>query len=84
MISITHKNCAYIIGDYVIKNAPIYCKGSRSARDLIKNKEILRDDIFIYIYLYEVNKMTMHALTIIIMWSDRCMCTTSSDSSYYQ
>jgi hypothetical protein len=51
MISITHKNCAYIIGDYVIKNAPIYCKGSRSARDLIKNKEIQNNN-----YLFARNK----------------------------
>ena len=44
MNSINHENKEYIIGDYVINNAPIYCKASRSARDLIKKKLIEKNN----------------------------------------
>jgi hypothetical protein len=37
---ITFENKKYILGDIVIKDAPIYSKGCRSVRDLIKKKEI--------------------------------------------
>ncbi len=36
MISINHKNNTYINADYILQNAPIYSKGARSSRDLIK------------------------------------------------
>ena len=40
MNSFTYENKKYISGDHIITNAPIYSKGSRSARDLIKKKLI--------------------------------------------
>lgn len=43
MISIKKNNFTYIIGDYILKNAPIYSKGIRSTRDLIKKKNIPKE-----------------------------------------
>jgi hypothetical protein len=40
MISIKYKNNSYILADYILENAPIYSKGSRSTRDLVTKKEI--------------------------------------------
>ena len=40
MTTITIENKQYIIGDYILENAPIYSKGSRGSRALIKNKDI--------------------------------------------
>lgn len=40
MNHITFENKKYILGDITIKDAPIYSKGCRSVRDLIKKKEI--------------------------------------------
>lgn len=40
MNSISHENKKYVNGDYILKNAPIYSKGCRSSRDLLKKKEI--------------------------------------------
>lgn len=40
MNHITFENKKYILGDIAIKDAPIYSKGCRSVRDLIKKKEI--------------------------------------------
>lgn len=40
MITITFETKEYIIGDYILENAPIYSKGSRGSRALIKNKDI--------------------------------------------
>lgn len=37
---ITFEDKKYILGDIAIKDAPIYSKGCRSVRDLIKKKEI--------------------------------------------
>ena len=37
---ITIDNINYISGDYILSNAPIYCKGYRSSRDLIRQKKI--------------------------------------------
>ena len=37
---ITIENKKYVIGDIIIKDAPIYSKGSRSVRDLVKKKGI--------------------------------------------
>jgi hypothetical protein len=39
---ITFENKKYILGDIVIKDAPIYSKGCRSVRDLIKKKDCPR------------------------------------------
>lgn len=44
-IAINNKN--YVNADYVLKNAPIYSKGVRSSRDLIRKKNINCDN-FIY------------------------------------
>ena len=44
---ISHENRKYIIGEYILKNAPIYSKGCRSSRDLIRKKEIPNSS-FIY------------------------------------
>ena len=35
-----YENKTFVIGDYVLANAPIYSKGCRSSRDLIKKKNI--------------------------------------------
>lgn len=40
MTTITFETKDYIIGDYILENAPIYSKGSRGSRALIKNKDI--------------------------------------------
>jgi len=45
---ITIENKKYIIGDIVLTEAPIYSKGSRSVRDLIKKKGI-ENNKFIYV-----------------------------------
>jgi hypothetical protein len=37
----------YVLGDYVLNNASLYCKGCRSSRDIIKKKEI-EEKFFIY------------------------------------
>jgi hypothetical protein len=47
MDSITINNKNYVNADYVLKNAPIYSKGIRSSRDLIRKKNINCDN-FIY------------------------------------
>ncbi len=39
-VSVTYNNSKYIDCDYIMKNAPIYAKGARSTRDLIRKKEI--------------------------------------------
>ena len=53
MITITHNNNEYVIGDYVIKEAPIYSKPSRGRgpRELIRKKEIEENK---YLYAREV------------------------------
>lgn len=43
MISILNNNNKYILADYIITNAPIFSKGVRSSRDLIKKKNIDKD-----------------------------------------
>jgi hypothetical protein len=40
MESIKYENKTYVSGDYVLVNAPVYSKGCRSSRDLIKKKNI--------------------------------------------
>jgi len=47
MISITLDNITYINGEYILEEAKIYSKGSRSTRNLIKNKKI-DNSMFIY------------------------------------
>ena len=37
---IKYENKSYVNGEYVLSNAPIYSKGCRSSRDLIKKKNI--------------------------------------------
>jgi len=37
----------YVCADYILQNAPIFCKGVRSSRDLIRKKNINKDD---YVY----------------------------------
>ena len=41
-------NINYILGDYILLNAPIYSKGCRSSRDLVRTKKI---EAFEYIYV---------------------------------
>lgn len=43
MISINYNNKDYIEGGYILDNAPIYSKGCRSSRDIIKKKNIVSD-----------------------------------------
>ena len=40
MISINYNNKDYIEGNYILNNAPIYAKGCRSSRDLVKKKNL--------------------------------------------
>ena len=47
METLNYNNITYIHSDYILENAPIYSKGSRGARNLIKNKDI-KEDNFIY------------------------------------
>ena len=47
MNTIEYQNNIYINGDYILENAPIYSKGVRSSRDLVKKKNI---DKTLYIY----------------------------------
>jgi hypothetical protein len=42
----------YILGDYILKNAPIYSKGCRSSRDLVRQKKIPAAN---YIYVRNIN-----------------------------
>jgi len=44
-------NIEYIMVDYIRENAPIYSKGSRSSRDLMKRKKINQED-YIFMKLY--------------------------------
>ena len=37
MITIINNN-NYILGDYILINAPIFCKGFRGVREMIKKK----------------------------------------------
>jgi len=43
MICITYNDKNYVQGDFILTNAPIYSKGCRSSRDLIKKKNIVTD-----------------------------------------
>jgi hypothetical protein len=52
MISINYKNNTYINADYILLNAPIYSKGLRSTRELIKKKCV--EDVN-YIFAREKN-----------------------------
>jgi hypothetical protein len=40
---INYENKNYILGDYILESAPIYSKGCRSTRTLIKKKNISSD-----------------------------------------
>ena len=50
LISIDNIN--YILGDYILKNAPIYSKGCRSSRDLVRTKKI---DASKFSYVRKIN-----------------------------
>ena len=45
-------NINYILGDYILLNAPIYSKGCRSSRDLVRTKKI---DAFKFSYVRKIN-----------------------------
>jgi len=49
-------NINYILGDNIISNAPIYAKGCRSSRELIRNKKIEASK---YIYGRQINDKWM-------------------------
>ena len=49
---ITIDNNNYILGDYILINAPIYSKGCRSSRDLVRTKKIEASK---FIYVKKVN-----------------------------
>lgn len=44
MLTIDYENIKYVHGDYIIEHAPIYCKGTRGCRDIIKKKLIDKND----------------------------------------
>ena len=50
MISIKYKGTKYIIGDYILENAPIYSKSCRNTRELISKRNITE-----YIYAKKRN-----------------------------
>ena len=50
LISIDNIN--YILGDYILNNAPIYSKGCRSSRDLVRTKKI---DASKFSYVRKIN-----------------------------
>lgn len=54
-----HENTTYILSDYILQNAPVFCKGCRSSRDLLRRKNITQDK---YIFVRK-NKKT-HEMTI--------------------
>jgi hypothetical protein len=54
MISIKYKGTKYIIGDYILENAPIYSKSCRNTRELISKRNITE-----YIY---AKKKTINGL----------------------
>lgn len=49
-----HENTTYILSDYILQNAPVFCKGCRSSRDLLRKKNITQDK---YIFIRK-NKKT--------------------------
>jgi len=50
MNTLTINNIEYVLSDYILKNAPIYSKGARSSRDLMRRKKISKND-FIFMKL---------------------------------
>ena len=55
LLTIKIKKCKYVSCDDIMKNAPVYSKGSRNTRTLIKKKDI-EDDMFIYARLNDKGK----------------------------
>ena len=51
---ITINNINYILGDYILANAPIYSHSCRSSRDIIRNKKIESSQ---FIYARKINEM---------------------------
>ena len=47
METLNYQNEKYILGDYILTNAPIYSKGCRNSRDIIKKKKL---ELTNYIY----------------------------------
>ena len=50
---ITINNINYILGDYILANAPIYSHSCRSSRDIIRNKKIESSQ---FIYARKINE----------------------------
>lgn len=48
-----HNNTTYISADYILKNATLFCKGSRNSRDLLRRKNITQDN---YIFVRKDRK----------------------------
>lgn len=44
METITYNNITYVLSDYILQNAPIFCRSIRNSRDLVKRKNILEDN----------------------------------------
>jgi hypothetical protein len=55
-------NINYILGDYILLNAPIYSKGCRSSRDLVRTKKI---DTFKFSYVRKINETIYKKIKII-------------------
>jgi len=51
---ITINNINYILGDYILANAPIYSHSCRSSRDIIRNKKIESSQ---FIYARKINEI---------------------------
>ena len=44
METITYNNITYVLSDYILQNAPIFCRSIRNSRDLVKRKNISEDN----------------------------------------
>jgi hypothetical protein len=49
-----YESTTYILSDYILQNAPVFCKGCRSSRDLLRRKNMTQDK---YIFVRK-NKKT--------------------------
>ena len=54
-----HENTTYILSDYILQNAPVFCKGCRSSRDLLRRKNITQDKYIFVRKNKKTNEMTI-------------------------
>ena len=59
MENFIHENTTYILSDYILQNAPVFCKGCRSSRDLLRKKNITQDKYIFVRKNKKTNEMTI-------------------------